>query len=251
MTKVLEQLFDLSQLLHLPRFLVTLRAVLLSPLRFFAHYREIVGTRRPKFSEVNAEGPDDPYMGPAKFAALALLIENTLFPLGLSLGHAAGVVSRHYVEFAEWAEQAGYLDPFAWTGVWFIDDAIQDFFRLITFYGLGVLICLFSGRRVPLRFATGYFLYINAWSLIGALLNLGFVLLAFVLPVYQTGLPQLVSFLLNLVLFFMLIGFPILFWPRFLDAPRGRVALSMLLGFAAWVAAIAVVAPLIIEMPSF
>lgn len=93
MTKVLEQLFDLSQLLHLPRFLVTLRAVLLSPLGFFAHYREVVGIRRPKFSEVNAEAPDDPYMGPVKFAGLALLIENTLFPLGLSLGLAAGVVS--------------------------------------------------------------------------------------------------------------------------------------------------------------
>lgn len=251
MTKVLEQLFDLSQLLHLPRFLVTLRAVLLSPLGFFAHYREIVGIRRAKFSEVNTEAPGDPYMGPVKFAGLALLIENTLFPLGLSLGLAAGVVSPHFVEFADWAEQAGYLDPFAWTGVWFIDDAIQDFFRLITFYGLGVLIYLFSARRVPLRFATGYFLYINAWTMIGALLNLGFILLAFVLPVYETGLPQLVGFLVNLVMLFMLIGFPILFWPRFLDAPRSKVALSLLLGFVAWVAVIAVLAPLIIEMPSF
>lgn len=251
MTKVLEQLFDLSQLLHLPRFLVTLRAVVLAPLTFFAHYRQVVEHRQAKFSEVNAEAPDDPYMGPAKFAGLALLIENTLFPLVLSLGLAAGVVSRQFVEFADWAEQAGYLDPFAWTGVWFIDDAIQDFFRLITFYALGVLICLFSGRRIPLRFATGYFLYINAWTLVGTLLNLVFILLAFALPVYQTGLPQLIDVLLNLILFFMLIGFPIVFWPRLLEAPRSKVALSMLLGFVGWIAAIAVLAPLIIEMPSF
>src|SRR5512145_557038 len=97
------------QYLHLPLFIPTFVAVLLRPLAFFRAYHELVKTRPGSFWDLNAEKEGDRYLGPVKFSALAIAISNLLLPVFLSLGVEVGAVSRDFAQFAEWAEQQGYL----------------------------------------------------------------------------------------------------------------------------------------------
>jgi hypothetical protein len=239
------------QFLHLPLFIPTFVAVLFRPLRFFRAYHELVKTRPGSFWDLNAEKEGDRYLGPVKFSALAIAISNLLLPVILMLGVEVGAVSRDYAQFAEWAEQQGYLDPPEFTGVGLIDDVIREVLVLAMFYGLGCLIALFSGRRIPARFAAGYFFYWNAWGLLGSLVSVAFILVAWIIPIFDTGLPFLVGQVINIASMFMFVGFPIFFWPRIVDVSWQRTAVALVGGMAVWIGAIAILAPLIVDIPQF
>lgn len=239
------------QFLHLPLFVPTFLAILFRPLTFFRAYHQIVTTREASFWDLNAEREGDPYLGPVKFAALAITISNLIFPLVLSLGVQVGAISPNYAAFAEWAKEQGYLDPLSFTGIGIIDDFLRDLLVLLVFYGLGHLIALISAGKISARFAAGYFFYWNAWSLLGALMGFGLILISVFIPLFQTALPALIDTLIYLVSFFMFLGFPILFWPRIMDISWQRAAVALLGGLAIWIAAIAVLGPLIVDVPDF
>jgi hypothetical protein len=239
------------QFLHLPLFAPTFIAVLFRPLEFFRAYHELVTTRQASFWDLNTERPGDPYLGPVKFAALAITISNLFFPLILALGERAGAFSPDFLAFADWAREEGHLDPLSFTGVGILDDFLRSVLVLIVFYGLGRLIALISGGRIPARFAAGYFFYWNAWDLLGALASFVLVLMGVFVPLYETALPMLVDTLISLGGLFMFLVFPILFWPRIMSVTRLRTAAALVGGLAIWIAAIAVVAPLIVDMPDF
>lgn len=239
------------QYLHLPLFIPTFVAVLLRPLAFFRAYHELVKTRPGSFWDLNAEREGDPYLGPVKFSVLAIAISNLLLPVFLSLGVEVGAVSRDFAQFAEWAEQQGYLKQPEFTGVWFIDDVIREVLLLAMYYGLGHLIALFSGRRIPARFAAGYFFYWNAWNLLGSLVGVAFIFIGLVFPIFHTGWPFLIDQAISLIGIFMFVGFPILFWPRILDVSWQRAAVALVGGMAVWIGALAVLAPLVVDVPEF
>jgi len=239
------------QFLHLPLFLPTFVAVLFRPLAFFRAYHELVTSRPGSFWDLNAEKEGDRYLGPVKFSALAIAISNLLLPVFLSLGVQVGAVSPEFAQFADWAEQQGYLKQPEFTGVGFIDDVVRDVLLLAMYYGLGHLIALFSGRRIPARFAAGYFFYWNAWNLAGSLIGVAFILIGLVFPIFETGLPHLVGQAINLIGMFMFVGFPALFWPRILNVSWQRAALALVGGLIVWIGAIAILAPLIIDIPQF
>lgn len=241
----------MPQFLHLPLFIPTLVAVLFRPLAFFRAYHELVKTRPGSFWDLNSEREGDRYLGPVKFAALAIAISNLLLPVILSLGVEVGAVSRDYAQFAEWAEQQGYLDPPEFTGLGLVDDLIREVLVLAMFYGLGHLIALFSGRRIPARFAAGYFFYWNAWSLLGSLVSVAFILVAWIVPIFHTGIPSLVGQGIYFVGMFMFVGFPIVFWPRILDVSWQRATIALVGGMAVWIGVIAILAPLIVDIPQF
>ena len=176
----------MPQLLHLPRFVPTLLAILFQPLTFFRAYHHLVTTREMSFWDVNAERAGDHYLGPVKFAALAMAISNLLFPLVLSRGVQVGAVSPDYAAFPEWAEAQGYLDPLSLTGIGIIDDFVRDLLGLLVFYGLGHLMALFSAGKISARFAAGYFFYWNAWSLAGTLTGFGLILISRLVPFSDT-----------------------------------------------------------------
>ncbi len=237
--------------LRLPLFFTTLFAILLKPLTFFRDFHALVTNREGRFFDINAEKEGDPYLGPVKFAALAIVLSNLLFPFTLSLGVQVGAVSQEFVAFADWAKETGYLDPIRFTGIGFIDKFLRDILALIVFYGLGVLISLYSGGIIPFRFAAGYFYYWNAWSVLSAFVGIAMILVSFFIPLYQTGFPMIVDLGINLISMFMFIGFPILFWPRFIDISMGRAAIAVIGGLATWIAAIAIIVPLFVTMPEF
>ena len=239
------------QFQHLPLFVPTFLAILFRPLTFFRAYHQLVTAREVSFWDLNAEREGDPYLGPVKFAALAITISNLIFPLVLSLGVQVGAVSPDYAAFAEWAKEQGYLDPLNFTGIGIIDDFLRDLLALLVFYGLGYSIALISAGKISARFAAGYFFYWNAWSLLSALIGFGLILISVFIPLVQTGLPALIDTLIYFISFFMFLGFPILFWPRIMDISWQRAAVALLGGLAIWITAIAVLGPLIVDVPDF
>ncbi|MCG8489463.1 MAG: hypothetical protein MI756_18490 [Chromatiales bacterium] len=239
------------QLLHLPLFIPTFIAVLVRPLKFFRDYHQLVISRETSFWDINAEREDDPYLSPVKFSALAILLSNLIFPLILQLGVEVGAISPHYAAFADWAEKEGHLDPFSPTGIGIVDDLIREVLVLAMFYILGHLIALLSANRIPARFAAGYYFYWNAWTLLGALVSFGLIVISLVVPLYQTGLPLILDSLINIASLLMFFLFPIFFWPRFVEISRLRCAMALLGGFIIWVALIAMIAPIIVDMPDF
>ena len=239
------------KILHLPLFVPTFIAIIFRPLTFFREYHQLVTTREISFWDLNAEQEGDPYLGPVKFSALAITISNLIFPLVLLLGVQVGAISADYAAFAEWAKDQGYLNPLSFTGIGIIDDFLGDILMLLVFYGLGHLIAVISAGKVSARFAAGYFFYWNAWSLLGVLISFGMVLISLFIPLFQTGLPAVIDTLVYLATFFMFLAFPILFWPRIMDISWQRAAVALLGGLAIWVAAIAVLAPMIVGVPDF
>lgn len=237
------------QFLHLPLFIPTFIAALFRPLSFFRAYHQLATTREAAFWDLNAEREGDPYLGPVKFAALAITISNLIFPIFLALGVQVDAVSPDFVAFADWAKEQGYLEPLSITGIGIIDDFLRDLLALLVFYGLGHLIALISAGKIAPRFAAGYFFYWNAWSLLGALVGFGMVVISVFFPLFQTALPALIDAFIYVVSLFMFLGFPILFWPRFIDISWQRSAIALLGGLAIWIAAIALLSPLIVEMP--
>ncbi|MCG7899290.1 MAG: hypothetical protein JAY85_12650 [Candidatus Thiodiazotropha weberae] len=239
------------QLLHLPLFIPTFIAVLIRPLRFFRDYHQLVISRDTSFWDINAERDDDPYLSPVKFSALAILLSNLIFPLILQLGVMVGAVTPHYAAFAEWAEKEGHLDPFSPTGIGIADDLIREVIVLAMFYALGHLIALFSAKRIPARFAAGYYFYWSAWGLLGSLVSFGLILISLIVPLYQTGLPLILDSLINIASLLMFFLFPIFFWPRFIEISRPRCAVALAGGLIVWIALIAVLAPMIVDIPDF
>jgi hypothetical protein len=195
------------------------------------------------------EAESDAYLGPVKFAAIAIAIDNLLLPLLMSLGAAVGAVSQDYAAFYEMAREQGVLGPPEWTGVELIDRLFLEVLKLATFYLLGALMWALSGRKIPVRFAAGYYFYVNAWTLLGSLLDLAFMIVAVIVPLYATGLPQLVQIGVGLAFLFMMLGFPILFWSKMLETKRLPVAIGVGGGFLVWVAAVAIVLTNIMPMP--
>jgi hypothetical protein len=239
------------QWLHLPLFVPTFLAILFRPLHFFSAYHQIATERPASFWDLNAEREGDPYLGPVKFAAFAIAISNLLLPLALAFGPQAGALSPDFVAFAEWAEGKGYLNPLKFTGINVIDEFLRDLLALLVFYGLGYSIALISAGKISPLFAAGYFFYWNAWGLLATLLGVSWILMGIVTPIFQTALPALVDTLTYIVAAFMFLGFPILFWPRIVDVSWQRTAVALAGGLAIWIAAIAILAPLIVEMPQF
>jgi hypothetical protein len=241
----------MMQFLHLPLFVPTFLAILFQPLAFFRAYYQLVTTREISFWDLNAEREGDPYLGPVKFAALAITISNLVFPWFLSLGVQVGAVSPDFAAFAEWAEVQGHLDPISFTGIGIVDDFLRELLSLLLFYVLGHSIAVFSAGKVSARFAAGYFFYWNAWSLLGTLAGFGLILISVVFPLFQTPLPALIDALIYLVSTFMFLGFPIVFWPRIMAISWQRAAVALLGGLAIWIVAIAVLGPLIVDVPEF
>lgn len=239
------------QFLHLPLFVPTLLAILFRPLTFFREYQRLVATRQGSFWDLNAEREGDRYLGPVKFSALAITISNLVFPLILSLGVQVGAVDPNYVAFAGWAKEQGYLDPLGFTGIDIIDDFLRDLLALLVFYGLGYSIALLSAGKISARFAAGYFFYWNAWSLLGTLVGFGLILISVFIPLARTALPALIDTLIYLASLFMFLGFPIVFWPRIVAVSWQRTALAFLGGLTLWLVAIAVLSPLIVDVPEF
>ncbi|MCG8051953.1 MAG: hypothetical protein JAY94_00815 [Candidatus Thiodiazotropha endolucinida] len=239
------------QLLHLPRFIPTFLAVLIRPLSFFRDYHQLVISRETSFWDINAEHDDDPYLSPVKFSALAILLGNLIFPLILQLGVEVGAVSPHYAAFADWAEKQGHLNPFSPTGFGIMDDLIREVIVLAMFYALGHLIALLSAKRIAARFAAGYYFYWSAWGLLGSLVSFVLILISLIVPLYGTGLPQIVETLISIASLLMFFLFPILFWPRFIEISRLRCAMALIGGLLIWIALIAMLAPMIVDMPDF
>jgi hypothetical protein len=239
------------KLLHLPLFLPTFLAVLFRPVHFFRYYHNLVVTREESFWDLNSEQEGDPYLSPVKFSALAIFLSNLIFPMILTLGVQVGAVDPGFAEFADWAKQQGHLDPLAITGIGFIDDFLRELLLLLVFYGLGVSIAWLSGRRVPARFAAGYFFYWNAWSLLGALVSFALILVSLVIPLYQTGLPTLIDVVISIAGFFMFLGFPIFFWPKIMHISRSRMAWALAGGLIIWIILLAIISPLIVDMPEY
>ncbi|MCG7981936.1 MAG: hypothetical protein JAY90_04200 [Candidatus Thiodiazotropha lotti] len=239
------------QLLHLPLFIPTLIAVLIRPLSFFRDYHQLVISRKTSFWDINAERDDDPYLSPVKFSALAILLSNLIFPLILQLGVEVGAVSPHYAAFADWAEKEGHLEPFSPTGIGIIDDLIREVIVLAMFYALGHLIALLSANRIPARFAAGYYFYWSAWGLLGALVSFVLILISLILPLNETGMPLILDSLINIASLLMFFLFPIFFWPRFIETSRMRCAMAVIGGLLIWIALIAILAPMIVDMPDF
>ncbi len=251
MTTFLSRLSDISDLLYLPRFIPTFRAVLLQPVRFFSHYRDIVTNEQVKFFDLHFERHDDTYLGPVKFSAIVVCISNILFPLILQLGVVVGAFSRDFFEFAQWAKEAGYLDPLSITGLSFIDEPIRKILLLAFMYLLGVLVWLFAKRKIPISFAAGYLFYIGAWDLVSILASMAFILVSFIIPLYQTGLPQIVDTIIYCIFAFMFLAFPIIYWPKILGLSRQRIAISWGIGLTVWIIVIVVVFVPFINMPQF
>ncbi|MGH1350564.1 MAG: hypothetical protein ACRBBN_07130 [Methyloligellaceae bacterium] len=242
---------NITDLLHLPRFLPTLQAIVLTPKQFFSHYYELVLSRQPNLFDINYEKDGDKYLGPVKFSALAIGINNFLFPIFLYLGVQAGAISSDFYRFSQWAKKEGYLDATAFTGISFVDSTIMDLLALGVMYGLGVLIWLFSTKKISVRFATGYFFYLNAWSLLGTLISMCFIVVGLILPIYATGIPQLIGIVVQFAAIFMFLVFPIWIWPEIIRVERQTVAIAYGLAFVCWVTVLAIVGPMIIRMPQF
>ncbi len=238
-------------LLKLPLFLPTFWAVLFRPMRFFTDYHAHVRERPARFWTLNEERGADRHMGPVKFATLAIAFSNLLLPLVLNYGVQAGAISPDFKDFADWAQAQGYLEPLSVTGIWLIDGVIREVAFLLVFYSLAVLVALFSAGAVPVRFAAGFFFYWNAWSLFGAVADVGMILVGLFVPVYTTPVPMIIGTGVYAISVFMLLGFPVLFWPRITGASRGRVVFALLAGLGTWIAIIAVVAPLVVDVPNF
>lgn len=251
MSTFLKRFSSVSDFLYLPRLIPTVRDIILQPKQFFNHYLHIVEKRSVSFFDIHFEKHDDRYLGPAKFAALVIGFSNlALMPL-LYLSVAVGTASQETLDFAKWAKQQGYLDQFNWTGIFFFDDVIQDLVRLLTMYTLGVLVWAFSAKAIPIRFSSGYFFYLNAWSLLDLLLTICFTMLSILIPFYQTGIPQAISTIISFIYIYMIIVFPILYWPEILNISRQKVAIALIGALVSWIALIALLAPFIIKMPEF
>ncbi|MGF1455334.1 MAG: hypothetical protein ACFB6R_08150 [Alphaproteobacteria bacterium] len=236
-------------LFKLPWFLPTFWSVLFRPLSFYRAYYEDVRARPDRFWTLNEERAGDRYMGPVKFATLAIAFSNLLLPVILTFGVEAGAVSPDFKQFADWAAAEGYLEPWSVTGVWLIDDLIREAALLAVFYSLGLLVALFSAGALPVRFVAGFFFYWNAWSLFSGVADAALIGVGQVVPVYDTVVPAAVAIVINAASVFMLIGFPILFWPRIAGISRMRVVIALLGGLAVWIAVLAVIAPFVVEVP--
>ncbi|MBV2090722.1 MAG: hypothetical protein KUF72_07515 [Candidatus Thiodiazotropha sp. (ex Ctena orbiculata)] len=239
------------QLLHLPLFIPTFIAILIRPLKFFRDYHQLVISRETSFWDINAEHDNDPYLSPVKFSALAILLSNLIFPLIVQLGVEVGAISPHYAAFADWAEKEGHLDPFSPSGIGIIDDLIREVIVLAMFYALGHLIALLSTKRIPARFAAGYYFYWNAWGLLGSLVSFVLIVISLIVPLYGTGLPLILNSLINVASLLMFFLFPIFFWPGFIEISRLRCAMALIGGLLIWIVLIAILAPMIVDMPDF
>ncbi|TNE44349.1 MAG: hypothetical protein EP343_31875 [Deltaproteobacteria bacterium] len=238
------------EFLKLGLFVTTLKEILFRPVSFFRKYHELVTTRSGHFWNLNQEKDTDPFMNPVAFAALSVVISNLLYPVILYLGVQVGAVSPETLAFSNWAESKGYLKPPSFTGVLFLDDLVRKGIVLVMMYGLGWLISLYSGKAVHARFAAGYFFYWNAWSVLSSLVTTAMIVLGLVVPIYSTGLPQLLNTLLSLASLLMFVGFPILYWPRWVNASRKKVTLALLGGLLTWIVILAIIAPMIVTMPN-
>lgn len=247
----MRQLSNVMDLLYLPRFFPTLWAVLFQPKQFFVHYYELVKSRQPNLFDINYEKDDDRYLGPVKFSALAIGINNLIYPVVLYLGVQAGAVSREFYRFAQWAENEGLLKQPTFTGISFVDSTIMDVLALGVMYALGVLMWVFSRKAISVRFATGYFFYINAWTLLGTLVSMFFILIGLVIPIYDSGIPQFIGLVLQIGFIIMFLGFPIWKWPDIINVGRGTIAIALAGAFVCWVVAISIIGPMIIKMPQF
>lgn len=230
-------------------FLSTLKDIYTRPVHFFRTYSTLVTTRQGHLWTLNQDNDDDPYMNPVAFAALCVVISNLILPVVLYLGVQAGAVSPDYVAFADWAKSKGYLKPMSITGVIFLDDLLRKALVLFMLYTLGWLISVYSGSKIPARFATGYFFYWNAWSLLSSLVTLVMIVAGIVFPVYQTGLPSLLNTIISLLSLFMFLGFPIVYWPQWVEATRKRVTLALLGGLVTWIILLAILLPMLAPMP--
>jgi hypothetical protein len=237
--------------MNLSLFVPTFLAILFQPLTFFREYHELVTTRETSFWDLNTERDGDPYMGPVKFSVLAIMINNLIFPLFMSLGAQVGAVSPYDAAFAEWAKEQGYLNPHGFTGIGIIDDFLYQALVLLIFYVLGYSITFISKGKIPARFAAGYFFYWTAWNLFRMLIGFSFILISMFIPLFETRLPTLIDTLIYFVSLFMFLGFPILFWNRIIEISWQRVTVALLGGLALWIAALAVLSPLIVNMPDF
>ena len=247
-TTPMNQLTNITNLLHLPRLLPTMKAIILSPKQFFTHYNDLVLSRQPDLFDINYEKDGDKYLGPVKFSALVIGINNLLLPLFLQLGVLAGAVSPDFYRFAQWAKKEGYLDTTI-TGIYLIDSTLLDILGLASMYALGVLIWMFSKEKISIRFSTGYFFYINAWSLLGTIVTMGFILIGLIIPVYATGLPQLIGFVIQGATLFMFLLFPILFWTEILKVQRNTIIFSLGIALICWLILLSVLASIFIKIP--
>ena len=240
---------SISDLWHVPRFLSTFWRIIAHPMAFFRSYHDLVTRSSPDFFDINTQSQHEKYLGPVKFSALAIGLNNLLLPVMMKLGVLVGAVSRDYYHFYERAKAEGWLSAPEWTGIGVLDGFLMDLIRLLALYFLGVLFWLFSRRAMSVRFTTGYFFYINAWTLVGSLCAVFFILTGFVIPWYHTGLPALVHQGVQLAFACMILVFPIAFWPKLQQVKRSRVAIALGLSLVTWAITLAVVAPLVISMP--
>lgn len=239
----------ISALLTLPRFVATFFALILLPLTFFRGFHQRVTERQNWAEGLLRERKGDRYLDPAKFAAVSITISNLLIPVISWHGVEVPPDAQNYGRFAEWPEAKQILDQISFTGIWFIDGPIRDTMLVGTYTVLGLLIALLSFRAIPAKFATGYYFYFSAWIFLADLVGAGLILFGLTGPVLDIPLPTLANLVILAASLFMFFGFPILFWPRIMDVSRGRVALAILLGLAAWIIGLAVLIPYFFDLP--
>lgn len=231
-----------ADLLNPKRFTATFFAILTQPVSFFTNYHDWVTKRSPTFIDLHLERHDGDYLGPFKFAVVSIACSKIVFPLLLGLGMLAGAVSQENIWVARTAETGALQEPLAFTGLGPIDALIRAILFYAALYPLGLCFWVFSGQTISVRFATGYFFYVNAWMLLDVLIASVFVIVSFIYPLYGSGFHTIVSIGLYLVYLFMLLGFPVLAWPNIVDLPRPTMALTTGLSFLVWMIFIVVLA---------
>lgn len=247
----MRQFSNILDILYLPRIITTLISVIFQPVQFFTKYNELVKSRKPNLFDINYEKNDDKYLGPVKFSALAIGINNLLLPAFLELGLAAGAITQNFYNFSQWAQKEGYLNSISITGIYIVDNIIADIISLATIYTLGVLIWLYSSNKISIRFTTGYFFYLNAWGLLATLTSMTFILIGLITPIYTSGIPQLINTGIQFAGLFMFLIFPIAFWPKIIGVERKTIAIAHIAALISWIILIALIAPMIIKMPQF
>ncbi|MGI9484384.1 MAG: hypothetical protein ACR2RF_00560 [Geminicoccaceae bacterium] len=232
-------MFDI--LWNLRGYAETFKASVFSPLKFYTHYHDVLQTSPSGIFSINIFEKDDrKYLPPLKFATIGVAIDGFLVWPMIKLGVATGAYDPVYNQMLEWAEREGISGQMEFVGVDFIDSIIFELILLAVFYLLGVLLWATSKQMIPIRFAAGFFLYISAWFLASNLIHSGFIVLSIFTPVFQSGLPQLAGSLFYLAIIFMLVVFPIAFWPRILKVERRTVAVAIGISMAIWLSILTV-----------
>ncbi|MEM9440694.1 MAG: hypothetical protein AAGA73_09645 [Pseudomonadota bacterium] len=227
---------------NLRRYIETFKASTLSPFKFFTHYHAVLQNNSTGVFSINVfEKDNHQYLPPLKFATIGVAIDGFLVWPTLKLGVATGAYHPVYHQMLEWAEQEGVSGQMEFVGVGFIDNILFELVLLAVFYLLGFLLWATSKQRIPIHFAAGFFLYISAWFLASNLVHSGFVVLSIFTPIFQSGLPQLMGSLFNLVILFMIVIFPIAFWPRILEIRRWTIAVAIGISMVIWLCVLTVV----------